>query len=205
MSELRLTPKQLNILRFIDDFYGERGVAPTLEEIAEEFQVNKVTIHGHLVELEKKGAVQRQPRLARSIRVVQPPPSRSSRTRPTKLRVAGTIAAGQPIEAMESPELFDLAELIPNDREVFLLRVRGDSMIDDQIRDGDFVLVEKRDTAHNGEIVVALTPDNEATLKRFYREKNHIRLQPANSNHQPIIVDDVSIRGVVIAVIRQMS
>ncbi|MBK9388526.1 MAG: transcriptional repressor LexA [Planctomycetes bacterium] len=223
MNDLRLTPKQLSILRFIQDYCDERGMAPTLDEIAEHCGVNKVTIHGHLVELQKKGAVQREPRMARSIRVVQAPPeakrqrnadarasdpssgnARREASR-TLVPIAGAIAAGQPIEALEREEMFDLSELLPEGRDMYLLEVQGDSMIEDQIKDGDLVLVERRNTARNGEIVVAVVEGNEATLKRFYREKDRVRLQPSNAKLQPIYADHVEIRGVVSAVIRRIQ
>ncbi|MBL8898364.1 MAG: transcriptional repressor LexA [Planctomycetes bacterium] len=203
MNDLRLTPKQLSILRFIQEYFDERGIAPTLDEIAEHCGVNKVTIHGHLVELEKKGAVVREPRMARSIRVVHSPPE-AKRAR-TVVPIAGAIAAGQPIEALERQELFDLSDLLPEGRDMYLLEVQGDSMIEDQIKDGDLVLVERRNTARNGEIVVAVVEGNEATLKRYYREKGRIRLQPSNARLEPIYAEEVEIRGVVSAVIRRIQ
>jgi repressor LexA len=202
MTDLRLTPKQLSILRFIQEYCDERGMSPTLDEIAEHCGVNKVTVHGHLVELERKGAVQREPRMARSIRVVQGPPE-PKRAR-TAVPIAGTIAAGQPIEALEREELFDLSELLPEGRDMYLLEVQGDSMIEDQIKDGDLVLVERRNNARNGEIVVAVVEGNDATLKRYYKEKGRVRLQPSNARLQPIYADEVEIRGVVSAVIRRI-
>lgn len=221
MTDLRLTPKQLTILRFIQSYCDEHGLAPTLDEIAAHLGVNKVTVHGHLGELEKKGAVHREPRMARSIRVVQaPPPARapgsasrpnrslgdeSEEVSPTLVPIAGTIAAGAPIEALEQAELFDLRELLPVGKEMFLLEVQGDSMIEDQIRDGDLVLVERRNHAQNGEIVVAVLEGNEATLKRFYKERGRIRLQPSNARLEPIYADSVEIRGVVSAVIRRLG
>jgi len=122
---------------------------------------------------------------------------------PGRISILGTIAAGSPIEAIETPEQLDLQDLLPTDRDVYALRVRGESMIEDGIRDGDLVLVERRNTARNGETVVAILEDEEATLKRFYREKSHIRLQPANASMEPILVNEIEIRGVVIGVIRR--
>lgn len=202
MTDLRLTPKQLSILRFIQDFVDSHDLSPTLEEIADHYGVNKVTIHGHLVELEKKGALTREPRMARSIRVVKS--TAEPKRRRTTVPIAGKIAAGQPIEAMETEEEFDLSELLPEGRDMYLLEVQGDSMIEDQIRDGDMVLVQRTSTARNGEIVVAVVEGTDATLKRFYREKGRIRLQPANARLQPIYADEVEIRGVVTAVIRKI-
>ncbi len=124
--------------------------------------------------------------------------------RATLLPLAGKIAAGHPIEAVEDIEALDLEEIFASDADTFVLQVKGESMIEDQIRDGDFVVVERRNTANNGETVVALLEDGEATLKRFYKEKNQVRLQPANEAFEPIFVDSVDIQGVVIGVIRRM-
>jgi repressor LexA len=119
------------------------------------------------------------------------------------LPILGTIAAGVPIEEIEDRETLDLSSLIPNGAEVFALRVAGNSMIEDAIADGDIVLVERRDSARNGETVVAVLPEGEVTLKRFYKERDRIRLQPANSTMEPIYTHDVQIRGVVVGVVRR--
>ena len=209
-----LTRRQRQILDFLEEYAGNNGMAPTLEEIASHFGVNKVTIFGHVSELERKGFIERSPPgVSRGLRVVrqeeskgssQPTPTAAATTQPSaSLSIVGRIAAGSPIETVEAPEEFDLADLIPRGREVYALQVEGDSMIDDGIRSGDVVVVERRDHAHNGEMVVAVLPDEEATLKRFYREENRIRLQPANQTMDPIYVDDVTIRGVVVGVVRR--
>lgn len=195
------TEKQLRIIEFIRDFIAEKGVSPTLEEIASHFHVSKITIYEHINALEKKGALRKSKNRARSIELISPE-EREALSR-FKVPVLGQIAAGSPLEAVEDAEEFDLASLCPDDRPCYLLRVRGDSMIEDQIRDGDLVLVEKREVPRNGEIVVAILNENEATLKRFYREKDRIRLQPANEHMDPIITERVEIRGVVIGVIRK--
>ncbi len=121
----------------------------------------------------------------------------------SKLPVLGVIAAGRPIEAGEDREELEISELVPTGEGIYLLRVRGKSMIEDHIDDGDLVVVERKETAENGDIVVAILDEEEATLKRFYRENNRIRLQPANSNMEPIYVDSVTLRGVVRGVIRR--
>src|SRR5262249_34131486 len=128
-------------------------------------------------------------------------PARS--TRRASLQVLGTIAAGKPLEAVETPEELDLAELLPRDRDVYALRVRGNSMIEDSIRDGDIVMVERRRDARDGEIVVAVLPGEEATLKRFYRDGDRIRLQPENASLDPIFASRVDVRGVVLGVLRR--
>jgi repressor LexA len=194
-----LTRRQHEILDYFRTYQGERGISPTLEEIAAHLGVNKVTIFGHVAELERKGVLKKAARgVSRALQLVD------DGARPTSLPILGRIAAGTPIEAVEAPEWLDLAELVPQGREVFALRVQGDSMIDDAIREGDIVLVERRSTAHNGETVVAVLPDGEATLKRFYREADGtIRLQPANARLSPLRVREVEIRGVVIGVVRR--
>lgn len=199
-SKAALTRRQHQILDYLKSYTEETGMAPTLEEIAANFGVNKVTIFGHIGELERKGVIERAGKgLSRSLRVVEESQPRSAAT----VSILGRIAAGSPIQAVEDPETLDLCDLIPKDRDVYALRVKGDSMIEDAIRDGDIVLVERRETARNGETVVAVLDDEEVTLKRFYKEAGRIRLQPANSSMGPIYVNDVQVRGVVIGVLRQ--
>ncbi|MBK7643411.1 MAG: repressor LexA [Planctomycetes bacterium] len=195
-----LTRRQREILTFFESYRSEHGISPTLEEIAQSLGVNKVTVFGHVAELEKKGVLARSKRgISRGLQPVEAETVSTGR-----VQILGRVAAGAPIEAIESPEELDLQSLVPADREVFALRVKGNSMIEDSIRDGDLVLVEKRDHAHNGEIVVAVLPDGDATLKRLYREPDgRFRLQPANAQMQPIFAREVEIRGVVLAVLRQ--
>lgn len=204
-----LTRRQRQILDFLADYQSEHSLCPTLEEIASNFGVNKVTIFGHVKELERKGFIERSaPGVSRGLRLVQQDsePERQPSSS-VDVPLLGAIAAGSPIEALESPESFDLADMIPTGRDVYALRVEGTSMIEDGVRDGDVVLVERREDAHNGEMVVAILENEEATLKRFYRENERttgkIRLQPANAELDPIFVDDVQIRGVVIGVVRR--
>ena len=202
---MNLTPKQLHILKRIRDLRIARGYSPTMQELADELDVSKVTVFEHVEALIKKGALRRQPNKARSLEVnpaVELPDEQSG----ARLPLVGTIAAGQPIEAVEDRQFVDLEQMFVNssraESSTFVLRVRGDSMIDEQIRDGDFVIVQQRNTARNGETVVALLQDGEATLKKFYREQGRIRLQPANDAYEPIIVDNCTIQGVVIGVVR---
>jgi len=197
---MNLTPKQLNVLRFIRKFRDAHEYAPTLEEIAREFDVSKITALQHLRALEKRGAVRRRRYQSRSVEIVELPRPHAGR----RLRIAGTIAAGAPIEAIEEREALDLSDLIRGRADPFLLRVRGDSMIDEQIREGDYVICERRSSAVNGETVVAILPGGEATLKKFYREPNgRIRLQPANPKLAPTYAERVEIRGVVVGVLRK--
>ncbi|HOO16583.1 MAG TPA: S24 family peptidase, partial [Phycisphaerae bacterium] len=144
-QQASLTPKQLRVLTFIRDYTKARGFAPTMQELADEFDVSKVTVFEHIVALQKKGFLRRSRHRARSLRLsegIEFPDER-----PTLLPLVGTIAAGKPIEALEQPETLDLEEVFVSSRGNFVLRVRGDSMINDQIRDGDYVVVEKRETA----------------------------------------------------------
>lgn len=206
------TDRQLAIVEFIQRYRRLRQVSPTLEEIAQHFGVSKVTIYEHIRQLESKGAIQREKHRARSLIVLDPnfsdEPAESEEHLDARvpLTVLGSIAAGQPIDAIEDPEVVDLADLVPMGREHFALRVRGRSMIDDGIHDGDLVIVERRNSADDGEVVVAILEDEEATLKRLYREPpgapGRFRLQPANSLLDPIYVDRVEVRGVVVGVVR---
>jgi repressor LexA len=199
-----LTRRQRQILDFLEAYQAEHDLSPTLEEIAQQFGVNKVTIFGHVAELERKGVIERAQRgVSRALRVLPEPVPQAPRSH-SSVPIAGTIAAGRPIEAVEDDERLDLGEWLPKDREVYALRVRGQSMIDDAIRDGDIVLVERRQEARNGETVVAILEGEQATLKRYYREDGRVRLQPANASMDPIYVHGpLDIRGVVIGVVRR--
>jgi len=196
----RLTPTQWKALRFIEEFIEDRDYAPTLDEIAEGLGVAKPTVQQYLQALEGKDAIRRRRYAHRSIEVLP-------REEEGKLPLVGRIAAGEPIEAIEDVENVNIADVLGVDpeRPSFILRVKGDSMIEEGIFDSDYVIVEKRDSADNGETVVALLPDDTATLKKFYREKGRIRLQPANENMEPIYVREVTIQGVVTGVFRAMK
>jgi repressor LexA len=197
-----LTRRQRDILDFFVAYRNEQGISPTLEEIAQNFGLNKVTIFGHVSELEKKGVLVRAAKgVSRGLQLSDDVEGAVGSG--TSLPIRGTIAAGAPIEAIEADEVFQFEDLVPPESDVYVLRVSGNSMIEDAICDGDLVLVERRTHARNGETVVAVLPEEEATLKRFYRENGHVRLQPANSSMQPIIVRDVEVRGVVIGVVRR--
>jgi len=201
---MNLTPKQLHILTRIRDLRTACGYSPTMQELADELGVSKVTVFEHVEALIKKGALLRQANKARSLEV-HPEIDLPDEQRNTRLPLVGTIAAGSPIEAVEDREHLDLEELFPaQGRHAgrFALRVRGDSMIEEHISDGDYVVVEPRSSVRNGQTVVALLEGGEATLKKFYRERDGIRLQPANANYEPIRVKDCKVQGVVIGVIR---
>lgn len=209
---MHLTPRQLDVIRYILRYRSRWGYSPTLQEIADHLGVSAVTIYEHTRALERKGALRRTPNQARSLEVTDPEllealgsPAGAHPPEGFVLPLAGEIAAGRPIEALEDVEQVNLAEMLALDRATYILRVRGDSMIEDHIRDGDYVLVEQRDWARDGETVVALLPDGEVTLKKFYREADRIRLQPANPRMEPIYAKEVQIQGVVVGIIRRCS
>ena len=196
------TPRQVEILTLIRNARKSLGYSPTLQEIADELGISKITVFEHVEVLIAKGMLTRRSNRARSLELtslVQLPDDR-----PTLIPMLGRIAAGHPIEAIEAPDSVDLEEVFASRHPVGILTVAGDSMIDDQIRDGDWVVYEQRSNPRNGDTVVALLDREDATLKRFYKEKNSIRLQPANDRYEPIYVRDVDIQGVVIGVIRQV-
>jgi repressor LexA len=198
-----VTPRQLEILRFIRGFRDRFGYSPTMQEIGDHLSLTKVTVFEHVAALEKKGTLSRGAKhKARSLRVV--PEFEFPEDNESHLPLVGRIAAGMPIEAIEDRETLDLQEVFDVPGQKFVLLVTGDSMIDEQIRDGDYVVCQRRNTARNGETVVALLEDGEATLKTFYKEKNRIRLQPANPAYKPIYANKVDIQGVVIGVIRRL-
>ena len=201
-ANTQLTPRQLEILTLIRDSQRNYRYSPTMQELADELDISKVTVFEHIDALVEKGMLKRLPHRARSLQLT--PDAYIPLGRPSVLPLAGRIAAGRPIEAIEDLESIDLEEIFASRAETFVLRVTGNSMIDEQIRDGDFVVCEKRNNARNGQTVVALLEDGDATLKKFYKEKKRIRLQPANDAFEPVYVDKVDIQGVVIGVIRRM-
>lgn len=207
MPQPPLTRRQRQILDFYRDYSQRNGISPTLEEVAQNFGVNKVTIFGHVSELERKGVLSRAARgISRGLQLVDSEPvaeAASEVSSRTRVRILGRIAAGAPIETLEDPEELDLGDLLPKDRDVYALRVRGDSMVDDGVHDGDLVLVERRHHAADGDMVVAVLPDEQATLKRIYKEGARWRLQPSHPTLQPIYAPEVEVRGIVIGVVRR--
>jgi repressor LexA len=203
---MNLTPKQLRILRLIRDWRVTRGFSPTMQEIADELGISKVTVFEHVGALIKKGALQRERNKARSLSLcdgtVLP-----DEARPLAFALVGRIAAGRPIEKFTQSDTLDVENLfgprVGQRGATFALRVEGDSMRDEGILDGDYVIVERRETARNGERVVALLPNGETTLKTYHREADRIRLQPANPDYEPIYVTECTVQGVVIGVMRR--
>jgi repressor LexA len=202
---MALTKRQREILDFIQSFIQTSGYSPSFEEIADFFGYRSLaTVHEHLSNLERKGYIRRNYNESRSVEPLEP-------SRPqgvaAGLPLLGLVAAGAPIEAIEYTEAVSVPEdMLSGQGPHYVLRVRGDSMIDDQIRDGDCVVVDGREAAENGEMVIALVDGESATLKRYYRESDgRIRLQPANEGHAPLYYneDEVRVRGVVVGVIRK--
>jgi repressor LexA len=203
---MNLTPRQLDVIVAIRNYRHIHGMAPTMQELADQLGTSKVTIFEHVGALERKRVLRRDKHKARSLEIISEE-KLPDENRNTKLPLLGAIAAGSPIEAIENREELDLEQLFHSRNGVYVLRVRGDSMIEDHLCDGDFVVIERRENARNGEQVVALLDSGEATLKRFYREGSKIRLQPANSQMEPRIVDAARcrIQGVVIGVLRSYN
>jgi repressor LexA len=205
---MAITRRQRQVYDYISDFVQKHGYSPSFEEIGEGLGLSSLaTVHKHVSNLEKKALLTRDYNRSRSIDLL-PPKGRLKQAMSVNtglvLPLLGRIAAGQPIEAVQTPETISLADFVRS-KEVFVLEVRGDSMQDEAILNGDYVLVEKSKTAHNGDIVVALIESTDATLKRFYKEGDKIRLQPSNATMKPIIVPalSVEIQGRVIGVLRK--
>ena len=200
-----LTEKQQSVLAFIRDYIEDKGISPTLEEMSQYFGVSKVTIYEHVNALQEKGAVRKQPNRKRSIELVvdeQPAPTVGH-----VIPIRGRVAAGDFIEAIADNEEFSLDDLAPRMDDCYMLRVQGDSMINDHICPGDLVIVQPTQSAENNDIVIAMVDDDltgnrKATIKRFFRERDHVRLQPANDLLEPIRVREVEIQGRVIGVVR---
>ena len=204
----KLTRRQEDVLNYVKGYIVSHGYPPTIREIGRALDISSpATIHAHLSNLEQKGFIRKENSKNRAIELLV----ENEYNLPTKEDVVsvpllGKITAGSPIEAIETPdEYFSLPSfLIPKDKEVFTLKVSGCSMINAGILDGDIVIVERRNTARNGEIVVAMTDENEVTLKTFYKETDHIRLQPENDTMDPIILPNVTILGKAIGLYRKI-
>ena len=205
-----LTKRQARVLDFVRSFMDEQGHCPSFEEIGQGIGLSSLaTIHKHISTLEEKGYLRRGVHQSRSLELTpkylkERKQAREAAIVMPSLPLLGRIAAGKPVEAIEDNETLSFGDFTGNP-DVFVLEVKGDSMIDDHILEGDYILVEKRQTADDGEIVVALVDGNDATLKRIYHEGSQVRLQPANSTMDPIMVaaDLVQVQGRVIGVLRR--
>lgn len=203
MDKKPLTERQQEILDYIQDYTATQGFAPSIRDICDYFDISSTRgVHRHLETLEEKGYLKRAS-TPRSIKIIQESIS-DAFSRTVELPMLGFIAAGAPIEAIEQQETMAVPAALVGKRPCYVLRVKGNSMIEDHILNGDFIVVERCETADNGEVVVALINNrSEATLKRLYREKDRIRLQPANSEHKPIYVKDIAIQGKVKGLFRR--
>jgi repressor LexA len=207
MSPVTLYKKQKQILDFISQYIQINGHSPTLQEIADSMGLSSLaTVHEHLKSLEKKGVIKRYDGAVRGIEIIDN--TINANLSAIELPLIGYIAAGEPIEAIENEmsTVMVSPDMVSKSKRCFVLQVRGTSMIDEGIMDGDYVVLKQQDTAENGQIVVALIDEGFATLKKFYKEKNGvIRLQPANEEMDPIMVnsDQVKIQGVVTGIVRR--
>ena len=210
-----LTPRQLQLLEIIADFQTSRGYSPTIAELSEQLRISRSTAFEHIAELRKKGFIQTSPGKARSLKLTFQAQELLSRlgdhnhncdcdsSQPAALPLAGRVAAGLPIEVVEDCCELSLQSCFGTGDDVFSLEVSGDSMIDEDIRDGDYVICRRSAAANDGQLVVAIVDNDSATLKRFYREKDRVRLQPANDNYQPIYSDNCRIKAVVVGLVRK--
>jgi repressor LexA len=199
---MAVTRRQREVLDFISNFVQRTGYSPSFDEMARGLGLKSLaTVHKHITNLHHKGLLQREANRGRSIDVL---PTRGRSRSADRLPLMGRIAAGYPVEAAENAESISLGDIIGN-REAFALQVRGDSMRDEHIVDGDYVLVERTPVARQGEIIVALVKGSETTLKRYYIEGSVVRLQPSNSEMEPIYVprSDVAIQGKVLGILRK--
>jgi repressor LexA len=200
---MHLTRRQKEILDFLGRYLDKHGYAPTIEEIGEHFGLRSLaTVHKHLTNLQEKGFIKRAWNRSRALELV---PS-EVKVRAVELPLLGRVAAGTPIEAITATETIFVPEDMVGRKETYVLQVKGDSMIDEQIRDGDYVIVESRRSARDGEMVIALLADDKVTLKKLYRETGgRVRLQPANARLKPMMLDaqDLRVQGVVIGVLRK--
>lgn len=210
---IQLTPRQLQLLQMVAHFQENRCYSPTLAEMASELSISRSTVFEHLTELRKKGLLSGYPNKARSLKVSSQGQELlnglSEQSYPNYaaeidgIPLAGSVAAGVPVEAIENVESLSLASTFGSSDDIFALEVSGDSMIDENIHQGDYVICRRSRVAEDGQLVIAIVDDENATLKRFYKEKDRARLQPANEDYQPIYSDNCRIEAVVIGLIRK--
>ena len=203
----KLTTQQEKLLDKLKQYIVKHGYSPTVRELCKEMDLSSTaTVQVHLNNLEKKGYIRKEESKNRTIEILVNNEYEIKNELIVEVPLLGKITAGNPIEAIERPdEYFSLPSyLIPKNKDVFTLLVSGESMINAGILDGDIVIVERKNTANNGEIVVAMTDENEVTLKTFYKEKDHIRLQPENDTMEPFIMNNVTILGKAIGLYRKI-
>ena len=210
---IQLTPRQLQLLQMVARFQENRCYSPTLAEMASELDISRSTVFEHLAELRKKGLLSGYQNKARSLKVssqgqelLNGLSEQSSPTYATEVEgipLAGSVAAGVPVEAVENVESLSLTSAFGSGDDIFSLEVAGESMINEDIRQGDYVICRRSRVAHDGQLVIAIVDDENATLKRFYREKDRVRLQPANDDFQPIYTENCRIEAIVIGLVRK--
>ena len=210
----QLTPRQLQLLKIISGFQRSRCCSPTIAELAAELGVSRSTAFEHIAELRKKGLLSAYPGRARSLKltskaqellnVITDNSPNVYRQPPTGIPLVGRVAAGSPIEAIENKDYLSLRSHFGSSDDTFALEVRGDSMLDNDIRDGDYVICRRTSIAETGQLVVAIVDEKETTLKRFYKEKTCVRLEPANNDYAPIYSDDCRIEAVVVGLVRKL-
>ena len=210
----QLTPRQLQLLKIISGFQRSRCCSPTIAELAAELGVSRSTAFEHIAELRKKGLLSAYPGRARSLKltseaqellnVITDNSPNVYRQPPTGIPLVGRVAAGSPIEAIENKDYLSLRSHFGSSDDTFALEVRGDSMLDNDIRDGDYVICRRTSIAETGQLVIAIVDEKEATLKRFYKEKTCVRLEPANNDYAPIYSDDCRIEAVVVGLVRKL-
>jgi len=212
-STQRLTPRQMQILKVTASFQANQYYSPTIAELAGELNISRSTVFEHIAELRKKDLLRTSPGKARSLTLTSKGQELLSRLeQPTTqpwpgsdgIPLLGAVAAGEPIEAIENAEQLSMQSYFGMGDDMFALEVRGDSMIDEDIRSGDYVVCRRTSTVSDGQLVVAIVDDENATLKRFYKEPSTIRLQPANDNYEPIYSDNCRIEAVVVGLVRKL-
>jgi repressor LexA len=211
---IQLTPRQLQLLQMVARFQENRCYSPTLAEMACELDISRSTVFEHLTELRKKGLLSGYQNKARSLKVsshgqelLSELSGQSSPTHAAEaggIPLAGSVAAGVPVEAVENIESLSLTSAFGSGDDIFALEVAGDSMINEDIREGDYVICRRSRVANDGQLIVAIVDDENATLKRFYRDKDRARLQPANDDYQPIYTDNCRIEAIVIGLVRKL-
>jgi repressor LexA len=210
----QVTPRQVQLLDTITRFRASCGYSPTIGELARQLSISRTTAFEHIEQLRKKGLVSHQPKVARSLNSTskarkllngladhQPESVEES---DGEIPLVGKVAAGLPVEAIENKEHLSLESCFGNHNDIFALEVRGDSMIDENIHEGDYVICKRTSSAADGQIVVAIVDNDNATLKRFYKEQGRARLQPANDAYEPIYTDNCRIEGIVVGLIRKI-
>ena len=213
-SAVQLTPRQLQLLTMVARFQQNRCYSPTLAEMASELSISRSTVYEHIAELRKKDLLSDSPNKARSLKVSSKAQELLSSladehlipypTEPATIPLSGIVAAGMPVEAIENAESLSLSSCFGAGDDIFALEVKGDSMIGADIHEGDYVICRRRSTAHDGQLVVAIVDEENATLKRFYKEKTRARLQPANDDYEPIYSYNCRIEAVVIGLVRRL-